>query len=173
LPDKNTRNLNASNAEEYPQEREKLVNELAKAFIHETAHMWQLRQYSNESHPWTLKKVDIAKENPQTLPPGEIAMFIAPEDVQRAFKELNRGGKGGAAKNDPEVKRALRVMTGPTYYQPGESENAPIRDQRARELVSHLIEIVYVWPSPGEFQEVFPECSKLLDRVISRGADVS
>lgn len=160
------RDLLASDAEKQTQTREELVNEVAGGFIHETAHMWQLRKYQNVSHPWTAKHVDTKQ-----LPPGwlgdQIPMSNAPADVQSAYRELEGGGVDGKAKDDDEWRRAFTAMTSTEYYAPGK------RDMRARELVSHLMEIVYQWNSPDRFRRVFPRCSELLDRVIAKGADVS
>ena len=173
MDEQGTANYIANDADEYQLKRERLVNEFAKGFIHETAHMWQLRRYENVSHPWTRKHNLGRESRPPKLPEDEEPMFSAPADVQSAFQELARGGEDGVAKDDPEVKRAYEAMKHSEYYRPGTNEAiTSTRDRRARELVSHLIEIVYVWNDPAKFQKIFPKCSALLDRVIIKGADV-
>jgi hypothetical protein len=164
--------LIASDAPQHRQERAELVTELAKGFIHETAHLWQLRQYQNVSHPWSAQYVG-GQPRPEGLPLDEIPLFNAPADVRSAYAELAAGGVGGAAKDDPEWQRAFKAMTHPEYYRPGPAEDSPRRDQRAREIVSHLMEIVYAWNSPEKFRRIFPACSALLDRVISKGGDAT
>ncbi len=62
-------------------------------------------------------------------------------------------------------KAALRGLHDRTYF-----NTAAGVDQRGRELVSHVIELVYEWRLQRRFGDVFPTCAALLDQVILKDA---
>jgi hypothetical protein len=145
--------------------RNKLIAATAKGFIHETAHLRQLRIYENVSHPFREPKQVITTDKPDT----GIQWNLWPAEVKVAYQEFEAGGNEKLMTEDErnEWIRALKGIAGAEYYQRG------YKDFRARELVSHLIEIAYTWGSRRRFDAVFPKCAALLDRVIIRGADVN
>lgn len=134
-----------------------LVTEVAKTFIHETAHLWQLRTYDNDSHPW---------ENPGSGAPGDLGPDRGirfddwPGEVRDAYLEFDQGGVTRQAAANSEWLRLKKVLRSGEYYQ------EPSKDLRGREFVSHLIELLYVWNEPDKFDRIFPKCAGLLKRVI-------
>jgi uncharacterized protein YdcH (DUF465 family) len=48
-------------------------------------------------------------------------------------------------------------------------DQSRLNDDRGGELVSHLMELTYAWNDDARFDRIFPECAKLLDRVIAKG----
>jgi hypothetical protein len=143
--------------------RNKLIAATAKGFIHEAAHLRQLRIYENVSHPFR-KPEQVITDEPDT----GIQWNLWPAEVKDAYQEFEAGGNAKLMTEDErnEWSRALKGIAGAEYYQPGG------KDFRARELVSHLIEIAYTWGSRQRFGAVFPRCAALLDRVIIRGDDI-
>jgi Domain of unknown function (DUF4157) len=144
--------------------RNKLVAATAKGFIHETAHLRQLRIYGNVSYPFREPRQDMGWGKLDT----GIQWKFWPAEVKDAYQEFEAGGNAGMMTEDErnEWTRALKGIAGAEYYEPG------VKDFRARELVSHLIEVVYTWGSRQRFDAVFPKCAALLERVIITGADV-
>ncbi len=143
--------------------RNKLVAATARGFIHEAAHLRQLRIYENVSHPFREPEQIIVPDKPDT----GIQWNRWPAEVKDAYKEFEAGGKGGMTESERnEWNRAFKGLASAEYYEPGS------KDLRSRELVSHLMEIVYTWGSRQRFDAVFPKCAALLDRVIITGADV-
>ena len=144
--------------------REKLVTETASTFIHEAAHLRQYRIYKNASYPWTPHQdfggLNLAQRSNKG---AQYANWT--EDVKSAFDEFGRGGTKGQAQGDPDRKRFFDALHAKEYYDPTSRI-----DERASELVSHLLELVYAWRDEQKFRGVFPECAKLLDRVITQGA---
>jgi hypothetical protein len=139
--------------------RDQLVAELAQCFAHEGAHLWQLNKYENDSHPWkrTVPEPPIT----QDWDPG-INFEDWPDPVKAAFNEFAGGGLKGQAAALPEAKRLINALDSDEYFRPASW------DRRGRELVSHLIEVVYRWNDPPKFAAVFPLCAALLDVVMTR-----
>lgn len=141
--------------------REELVTTTASTLIHESAHVRQNQTYDNASYPW--------KASPRyggfalgELSSKGVAFGDWSEDVQRAFREFESGGSAQQAKADaawnhifPALERYENLATG--------------TDEQAKELVSHLMELVYAWNNDTRFRDVFPICAALLDRVITEG----
>ncbi len=148
---------------QYQAKRDELVGELAKAFIHETAHLWQLKKYDNDSHPWLVK---VSSAGMLTAGDPGIPYDRWAADVQAAYQEFEKGGLDGRAAGYAEWQRVKRAITADAYYRPGSW------DRRGRELVSHLIELVYTWSLAQPFDEVFPRCSALLQRAVMQSTDL-
>lgn len=141
-----------------------LVTEVAKVFIHETAHLWQIQTYNNVSHPWPARQGGWTAAASELAKTG-IPFDDWPEDVRKAYLEFENGGNQEPAGIDAEYKRIITALNNQEYFIPG------IRDRRGRELVSHLIELVFMWNSADRFDRAFPHCAALLDRVINKGAN--
>lgn len=133
--------------------RRELIQEMSVTFIHELAHFKQIRTWENVSHPW-----------PRTFSSGGANTGIPfkdwTPDVQAAYTEFENAGTGKAAKGDPVWRRKFKALANVEYYNPKRGV-----DLRGRELVSHIIELVYEWRSPERFAQTFPKCKALLDRV--------
>lgn len=87
--------------------------------------------------------------------------------MRAAYTELKNGGVDGSAAADPERLRLVRALTNAEYR-----DKSAGKDLRGRELVSHLIELVLAWDDPERFNQTFPKCRMLLDRVVIEGGDV-
>lgn len=140
--------------------RDDLVASMSSTFIHEYAHARQIQVYDNNSLPWKPHR-DYGGHSTAALsggvPPGQWT-----RDVLGAFTEFENGGKSGQATADGHWKNFSSSLAG---YQ-----NNKGKDQRANELVSHLMELAYAWRDEKKFRAVFPECAALLDRVILKEA---
>ncbi len=140
-----------------------LVLETAKSFVHEAAHLRQLRIYENVSHPFGIPRQIVTFTSGDDL---GIPQREWPREVKDAHQELQNGGEKGQAKDNIEWVRIIGGLENAEYYVKGG------KDMRARELVSHLMEIVYTWRAPEQFDAVFPRCAALLKRVIIEEAEV-
>jgi len=148
--------------------REDLVTGTASTFLHEASHSLQEKVYRNASYPWTTQ-VGGSGSTTRGFTGFELAEL--PFRVRDALTEFVEGGKGGQAKADPAWMRINTSLHAPDYYQENKRTRATTRDIRAKELVSHLMELAYAWRAkpPGEgFRVLFPEGAALLDRVISQ-----
>jgi hypothetical protein len=141
--------------------REELVTRTASTLIHESAHVRQNQIYENSSYPWKASTWHGGFALGQLSSQG-VAYGKWSEDVQRAFSEFENGGREEQAKADaawnhifPALERYENLATG--------------TDERAKELVSHVMEVVYAWNDDKRFRDVFPVCAALLDRVITEG----
>jgi hypothetical protein len=145
--------------------REKFVTGTASTFIHEAAHVRQMQAYDNSSYPWkaSMQHGGFALGAPKSK--GVRFEHWTPE-VQEAFKELKQGGSKEQAKNDTTWHDKFTRLEG--YHQDKGSQEET--DERAAELVSHLMEIVYAWHDDKKFREIFPLGAALLDKVIKPGA---
>jgi hypothetical protein len=137
--------------------RDQLVAELGQCFVHEGAHLWQLNKYDNDSHPW--KRTVPAAPITQDWDPG-IKFEDWPDPVKAAFNEFVGGGLERQAADLPEAKRLIKALNSDEYFRPA------TWDRRGRELVSHLIELVYRWNDPSKFAAVFPLGAALLNDVM-------
>jgi hypothetical protein len=105
-----------------------------------------------------------------------------PEDVVAAFQEFKQGGIRFQEANESNEKwnKLLGNLHAPAYYIPDPTQEPDawrpearpvLKDERAKELVSHLMELLYDWGDENKFREVFPKCVALLDRVITHGTE--
>jgi hypothetical protein len=136
------------------------VTETARCFTHELAHLFLLRKYANVSHPW---RYPFKGSPEQTTAATGIPFGEWPKEVQAAYQEFEQGGKNGVARDDPEWARLIGGLKATEYYNPDKGV-----DFRGRELVSHLIELVYAWKSEERFDGSFPKCRVLLADVLTR-----
>jgi hypothetical protein len=148
--------------------RHDLVTETASTFLHEAAHVRQIRVYGNASFPWKphpdyggysagegdSKGIPYAKWTP---------------DVQKAFEEFKRGPGTAQVNGDTKWKGLFDALHATEYYHAGnELKPGTGLDDRASELVSHLVELAYAW-GEERFRTAFPLCTALLDRTILWG----
>ena len=141
--------------------REDLVTTTASTLIHESAHVRQEQTYDNTSYPWKASPHYGGHSLGQGSSTG-VAYDEWSEDAQKAFNEFEKGGSLGRALADDAWKR---IFPGLERYHDPEAGT----DERAKELVSHLMELVYAWSDDTRFRDVFPDCAALLDRVITEG----
>ena len=141
--------------------REELVTTTASTLIHESAHVRQEQTYDNTSYPWKASPHYGGHSLGQGSSTG-VAYDEWSEDVQKAFNEFEKGGSSGQAIADDAWKH---IFPGLERYHDPEAGT----DERAKELVSHLMELVYAWSDDTRFRDVFPDCAALLDRVITEG----
>jgi hypothetical protein len=85
--------------------------------------------------------------------------------VRSAYAEFAQGGKSAAATGDEHWKNIASVLEQYLYL----DDQKRLTDDRGKELVSHLMELSYAWNDDARFNRIFPECAKLLDRVITKG----
>jgi hypothetical protein len=145
--------------------REDLVTGTASTFLHEASHSLQAKVYGNASYPWKPGDYETRQPNVTGLLPSEL-----PPVVRDALNEFVSGGENGQAAADPAWSRINSSLHAPDYYYINE-QTGRIRDIRAKELVSHLMELAYAWRAkpPGEgFRKAFPKGADLLDWVITQ-----
>ncbi len=147
---------------EHTKIRNDLITETASTFIHEAAHVRQMRVYGNASFPWKPHEdfggFSLGKPEDKGVPYAKWT-----PDVQAAFDEFQRGGSSGQAKDDTKWKSVFDALHEKRYYDP-----VTKLDDRASELVSHLIELAYAW-GDDKFRAIFPLGAGLLDRTILSG----
>lgn len=150
--------LLTSEGAEASRERGKLVTETASTFIHEAAHLRQLRVYDNASFPWHPRPEEMQAGVSMLGGPGSKGVPYEkwPAEVQGAYDEFMRGGSAEKAAGDPHWARFSGTLK---RYQRKDD------DVRASELVSHLVELAYAWRDEQTFRAVFPEGAALLDKV--------
>lgn len=162
LPGTNLPRLLTGEDDESRKARESLVEETTSTFIHEAAHIQQMRTYGNASYPWK-PAVELGGFGAGQGGSKGIPLRKWPNDVKEAYLEFKDGGVGGRAQSDPKWQNIVKGLHAPEYYDPNTGT-----DERASELVSHLMELVYAWRDDAKFRETFPDCDFLLDKVLKR-----
>jgi Domain of unknown function (DUF4157) len=159
--------------------RNALVTETASTFIHEAAHVQQRQIYGNASFPWHPRPEEKRLGATTLTAAGSLGVPIekSTEDVQEAYKEFTEGGSDKQLRFDPKWRDISGTLERYADWVEEEVEVGGVRtkvktvkgkDERASELVSHLMELLYAWKYPQDFDKVFPKCAELLNRVIVR-----
>jgi hypothetical protein len=135
-------------------DRKYYITYTARTFIHETAHLWQLEHYRNYSYPWSAEK-----------PTQTVEREKWPEEMQEAYSEFEELGEKKSEKlRELKLREQWSEFVGALEHK--EYFNLKVgTDWRAREFVSHLIELVHLW-GWKTFSELLPLCATLLDTVL-------
>jgi hypothetical protein len=150
--------------------RDDLVTGTASTFLHEASHSLQEKVYGNASYPWP--KFKGTESTTGGFTGFERAQL--PWDVKEALDEFVKGGENGQAAADPADPAWSRINSSlheSAYYVENKRTRTTTKDIRAKELVSHLMELAYAWrakPKGQGFRDVFPSGADLLDTVISK-----
>jgi hypothetical protein len=142
-------------------EREEFITLTARTFIHETAHVFQLEKHGNYSYPWRA-------DHPTTT----VERGKWPKGMEEAYNEFEELGEK-KKKELRELPLDRRRRTGREQWSDvfdalNQKEYFDVtieRDWRAREFVSHLIELVHLW-GQKRFTDLLPKCAGVLASVI-------